>query len=76
MSFPRDTLCSKRYGSGYGKPLFPAMPQEAVKELDLTVFISEDSWSFFIILKLDHSFLYVPVDEWECEPSYINIKEI
>jgi hypothetical protein len=66
--------CSKRYGEGYGKPSFPKMPERSPVMLD--TFIGEDSWSFFSLLKLEDSFLSLPVGEWEMDKGYQKGKEI
>ena len=64
----RDRLCSKRHGSGFGKPSFCKMP--TIVSNDISAFIGDDSWSFFHITGLDDSFLNTPVAQWEANNAY------
>ena len=50
-----------RFGTGYGKPIFPSGVNESSKLVD---FIKRDSWFLFTILNLDDGFLTLSVDEW------------
>ena len=36
---------TKRYGTGYGKPFFPNVPDQINN--DLSIYIGKDSWIFF-----------------------------
>ena len=38
-------VCSKRFGSGYGKPKCPKVPRTG--PIDLTIFVGDNSWSLF-----------------------------
>ena len=42
---------SKRFGSGYGKHKCPKVPRTG--PIDLAMFVGEDSWSFFDIMKIN-----------------------
>ena len=50
-------VCSKRFGSGFGKPVFSKIPEDTVGDSDLSLFIGEDSWSFFKVMRMDYGFL-------------------
>ena len=69
-------LCSKRFGSGFGKPIFPDIPKDNVDSIDLSRFIGEDSWSIFMLMKLDCGFLDTPVEEWSSDDRYLQIRKI
>lgn len=68
-------LCTKRHGTGFGKPAFPIIPQETSDDLDLSQFIGVDSWSFFEIMRLDKEFLHKPISDWESDPGFVAGKE-
>lgn len=68
-------LCSKRHGSGYGKPTFPKLPEDAIEDLDLSLFIGEDSWLFFTIMRLDKGFLDMSIKRWESDSMFISGKQ-
>lgn len=76
LTLPKDTLCSKRFGSGYGKPQFPTLPQDTVENLDLSIFIGVDSWSLFTILEIDPGFLDMHPEKWNSDPQYIKAKAV
>ena len=61
-------VCSKRHGTGFGKPSFPNMPDNP--NLDLSTFVGEDSWSFFSLTNIDESFLGKPAEEWASDVCY------
>ena len=69
-------LCSKRFGSGFGKPNFPKIPKDSVDNIDLSTFIGEDSWSIFMLMNLDCGFLDIPVAEWSSDDRYLQIRKI
>ena len=56
-----------RYGSGFGKPMFPEVKKNS---LNLVEFVGPSSWHFFTLLKIDYRFLDTPVDEWQSSPLY------
>ena len=74
QQFEVPDTCSSRIGSGYGKPQFPALPSQV--ENDLSIFVGTDSWMFFKILKLDESFLTLPVKDWESNSAYKEAEEV
>ena len=53
-----------RFGAAFGKPQFPDLPLN-IMEVSLEQFVGKDSWSFFRILKLDRSFLDMPIEFWD-----------
>ena len=69
-------ICSKRFGSGFGKPIFPKIPEDSVNNFDLAKFIGEDSWSIFELMKLDCEFLDRPVEVWSSDDNYLQIRKI
>ena len=69
-----DVESSTRHGTDFGKPVFPEVPIEHATEL--STFIGRNSWIFFRILRLDHSFLNLPVEEWNSSSSYLAAKEV
>ena len=69
-------VCSKRKGSGFGKPVFPKIPDKAIENLDLSLFIGEDSWTIFSLMKLDHGFLIKPIKDWPLDDGYCKAKQI
>jgi hypothetical protein len=60
-------IFENRTGSTYGKPSFPALTDCSHS---LLLLAGPDSWGFFKVLKMDVSFLEMPVDQWMNEPSY------
>lgn len=66
--------CSKRFGCGFGKPNFPDISK--AETMDLSVFVGEDSWSFFELMKVEAEFLSKSVCEWETDDQYLTAKEI
>ena len=64
-----DTL-QQREGSGYGKPVFPKVPN-ADKDKKLSDFVGSDSRLFFKILGIDSEFLSQPVAEWNKNSNFI-----
>ena len=75
LSFPFTTLCKSREGNGFGKPRFPALPDEP-EHVDLSDFIGEDSWSFFKILCIREGFLQLPVSQWSSNSDWLRGKSI
>merc|ERR1712002_786088 len=66
-------VCSKRFGSGYGKPKCPKVPRTG--PIDLTMFVGDDSWSFFEIMKIKaEGFIKKPVEEWLLHEDYERAK--
>ena len=63
----------KRFGTGYGKPVFPSF--EDIPE-DLSYFVGEDTLTTFKYLNLDFRFLNEPAITWENIPGYINAKSV
>ena len=61
--------CEGRFGTAFGKPQFPALPSD-IAEASLKSFAGKDSWCFFRILKLDSSFLSLPVESWNEDVSF------
>ena len=54
------------FWEGYGKPCFPSLDADT----SLADLLGHDSWFTVEILKLDVSFLNLPVFEWEETESY------
>ena len=73
VSLPFTGLCESRQGNGFKKPQFPELPSE---DCDLSHFVGKDSWSFFKILRLGHSFLHLPVDQWNQNSDWMRAKSI
>ena len=69
-------VCSKRIGTSFGKPDLPKIPEETLDDLDLSLFIGEDSWSIFNIMKLNYGFLFTPVKDWPLDDGYCHAKLI
>ena len=69
-------VCSKRTGSDYGKPILPKIPEKSLDTLDLSLFVGEDSWSIFSIMKLNYGFLSKPVQDWPKDDGYLDAKLI
>ena len=61
-------LCTKRLGTGFGKPTFPMMPTKVTK--DLSRYVGIDSWSFFKIMKIKTDFLCKSLTDWESDDGY------
>ena len=60
------TMPVNRFGKGYGKPRFPSLDADT----SLADLLGHDSWFTVQMLKLDVSFLDLPVFEWEETESY------
>ena len=58
-----------RFGAGWGKPKFPSVVIDASTRL--CEFVGVDSWFTVHRLKLDTSFLAIPVAEWERNAAFI-----
>ena len=58
-----------RFGATFGKPQFPDLPLN-IMEASLEQFVGKDSWSFFRILKLESSFLDLPVESWDKDEGF------
>ena len=56
-----------RHGTGFGKPKFS---KEVGLQSKLADFVTEDSWFFFSVLKLDSSFLHLDVAAWPEADSF------
>ena len=69
-------VCTKRKGSGFGKPILPKIPKKSVDSLDLSLFVGEDSWSIFSVMKLNYGFLSKPVEYWPKDAGYLEAKLI
>ena len=68
-------VCSKRFGSGYGKPKCPKVPRTG--PIDLTTFVEDDSWSFFEIMKINaEGFITKPIEEWPLYEEFTRAKSI
>lgn len=65
---PRQ-LPQNRFGTGFGKPRFPTEVNLGSKLAD---FVTEDSWFFFHVLKLEAGFLSLDVSEWPESEFYKN----
>ena len=63
-------VCTKRKGSGFGKPILPKVLENLVDYLDLSLFIVEDSWSIFSIMKQNYGFFSKPVECWPKDAGY------
>ena len=69
-------VCSKRFGSRFGKPFFPQINDQIVRMQDLSHFIREDSWSIFSLAGIDTGFFEVPAESWMENETFCNNKEI
>lgn len=58
-----------RFGTGWGKPQFPHFVINLSTRL--CDFVGVDSWFTIYHLKLDVSFLQLPVDNWNTDASYM-----
>ena len=58
-----------------GRPL-PKIPEKSVDSLDLSLFVGEDLWSIFSIMKLDYGYLSKPVEYWPKDAGYLEAKLI
>ena len=68
-------VCSKRFGSGYGKPKCPKVPRTG--PIDLTMFVGDDSWSLFEIMKIyAEGFITKPIEDWPLNDEYTRAKSI
>ena len=67
-------LCTKRHGTGFGKPTFPMMPTKVTE--DLSRYVGIDSWSFFKIMKIKTDFLWKFLTDWESDDGYKKAKLI
>ena len=65
---------SKRTGHLYGKPYLPKLSE--ISPYDISYFVGEDSLTFFQILKIDTSFLHIPVEFWNDSKSYCDAKKL
>ena len=64
-----------RFGAAFGKPQFPDLPLN-IMEASLEQFVGKDSWSFFRILKLESSFLDLPVESWDKDEGFKAAKTV
>ena len=68
-------VCSKRFGSGYGKPKCPKVPRTG--PIDLTMFVGDDSWSLFEIIKINaEGFITKPIEDCPLNDEYTRAKSI
>ena len=67
-----DFKFKKRYGTGHGKPAFP----DETDTYDIADYIGPDSVGFFVILKLDPSFLQRPAEQWKDLESYKHAERV
>ena len=72
LQLPKDSPL-KRCGEGFGKPILPSIDSDV---RDMISLFGPDSWIFFNLLKLDHTFLADPPREWNTLDSYARSKEI
>ena len=63
-------VCTKRKGSGFGKPILPKIPEKSVDSLDLSLFVVGDLWSIFSIMKQNYRFFSKPVEYWPKDAGY------
>ena len=56
--------------------ILPKIPEKSVDTLDLSLFVGEDSWSIFSIMKLNYRFLSKPVQNWPKDDGYLDAKLI
>ena len=66
-----QNLPKERFGTGFGKPTFPADIKIQTKLADL---VTEDSWFMFRLLDLDSDFLLEDVDKWDDLTSFMTSK--
>ena len=71
LKFPQSDTYSSRFGSGFGKPIFPGI-NEGIK---IENFVWQDSWKFFKQIKIDRTFLDKPVACWPDDPNYVQGKQ-
>ena len=64
-----------RFGASSGKPQYPNLSPN-IMEASLEHFVGKDSWSFFRIIKLDSSFLDLPVESWDKGDSFKAAKTV
>ena len=62
-----------RQGNGFKTPRFPEKPPD---DYDLSYFVGKDSWSFFKILRIGHSFFHLPGDQWNDSSDWRRAKTI
>ena len=67
-------VCSKRNGPGFGKMQLSDI--FLTDSMAFSVFVGEDSWSFFMIMEMDEDFLCKPVSEWQLEKQYKSLLAI
>lgn len=72
--FGTSESCVNRVGTGFGKPQLPPVPESI--EDDVSKFVGKDSSMFFKILKIDRSFLDLPVKDWDSDESYKHGKQV
>ena len=56
------------------KPILPKIPEKSLDSLDLSLFVGEDSWSIFSVMKLNYGFLSKPVEYWPKVAGYLEAK--
>ena len=73
---PDDTtiLPQERFGTGYGKPKFPAMTGHT--RISLSEFVAGDLWFFFRLLEIDPKFMDYPVETWTHKAGKDNVRSI
>ena len=70
--YPRRDCYDTRFGNGFGKPTFPNVDQNTTLEM----LVTQDSWQFFNLLRIDATFLDEPVTTWDTLDFYTNGKKI
>ena len=73
LKHPVSRKLKQRHGTEFGKPVFPLLPDA---ECSLINFVGEDCWGFFRILKIDPSFLEIPVSNWHLNASYLDALKV
>ena len=69
----KGTLLPKaRFGTGYGKPIFPG---KIGLETELADLVTEDSWFLFRLLELNPEFLNQEVTGWSTNPAYLSSQQ-
>ena len=61
------TAPKSRFGTGFGKPLFP---EEICPTTELADLVTEDSWFLFHVLDLNPNFLSLNVNDWPTSQSF------
>ena len=64
----------KKKGFWLWEAHFVTYYRKSVDSLDLSLFVVEDSWSIFSIMKLNYGFLSKPVEYWPKVVSYLEAK--